>query len=153
MKSSTNFIKKSLIVLIFVCLAVALESLITEGKITEIKSCSNFSIIEYVDVSANYSGQILVRRVRLKIINNSEVYLYNVRAILQSAPNGIILNDPEVILGNIAPGEILESEDDFTISVDESKQITENIFVWKIEYKDVNENYSANEVILLETTT
>ena len=151
MKRFGNFMSVSFGILLFLFLATFLEVLIVEGKITEIRSWADFSIIEYMEVSHDYNGQILTRTIRLKVENKGEEYLYNVKAMLQSAPDGVTIDEPEVYFGDIAPGEILDSQDDFTLLIDTSKVLNEIIFVWKIEYEDRDKNQFFNETILAET--
>jgi hypothetical protein len=111
---------------------------ISSAEITQKYGASNLSILDFVLVSSNQTGDILTRTFKLKVKNTGEEPLYDVKATLIYASDQVTIDEGEVYLGSINPGETVIVDDDFTYSVDMSKAkvIPEIDLHWKVEYID-----------------
>ncbi|MCD6094491.1 hypothetical protein J7J39_01120 [bacterium] len=112
---------------------------VTSAKIAQVYAPKEIQILDFVSVSSNQNGEILTKTFKLKVENKGQEPLYNVRFTLIYASDQVSINEGEVYLGNINPGETVVSDDDFSYSVDMSKIkiIPEINLHWEVEYIDV----------------
>ena len=112
---------------------------VTSAKIAQVYAPKEIQILDFVLVSSNQNGEILTKTFKLKVENKGQEPLYNVRFTLIYASDQVSINEGEVYLGNINPGETVVSDDDFSYSVDMSKIkiIPEINLHWEVEYIDV----------------
>ena len=112
---------------------------LTSAKIAQVYAPKEIQILDFVLVSSNQNGEILTKTFKLKVENKGQKPLYNVKMTLIYASDQVSINEGEVYLGNINPGETVVSDDDFSYSVDMSKTkiIPEINLHWEVEYIDV----------------
>ena len=125
---------------------------LTSAKIAQVYAPKEIQILDFVLVSSNQNGEILTKTFKLKVENKGQEPLYNVRFTLIYASDQVSINEGEVYLGNINPGETVVSDDDFSYSVDMSKVkiIPELDLHLGVEYDDVNGEHIVGEALVSE---
>lgn len=117
----------------FICL-----SDFASAEIIQRNSPLDIKILDFVLVNSYQSGSLLTRTFKLKVENSTKEPLYGVRFTLIHASDQITINEKDICLGIIYPGETIISDDDFTYSVDISKAkvIPEMDLHWSVEYQN-----------------
>jgi hypothetical protein len=130
--------RKLISILTFILGFSLLTSSISAAKIIENYAPAGLVIQDFVLVSSNQKGNILTRTFKLKVENTSQEPLSNVKFTLIHTSDQATINEGEVYIGTINPGQTLISNDDFTYSVNtwKSKIIPEINLHWSIEYED-----------------
>jgi len=144
--------KRLLVSVIYIFGFTLLANNICFADIIQKYGAPNLSILDFVLVSSNQSGDILTRTFKLKVKNTGQDPLYNVKATLIHASDQVSIDEGEVYLGSINPGETVVIDDDFTYSVDMSKTniIPEIELHWGMEYEDDSGKKILSEVLITE---
>jgi hypothetical protein len=104
----------------------------------------SYKILESYSADENTT---LLAKLRLK--NISPYPMYGVTATVSSVYN-IAINLNKIHFRDINPGETVEGDESFTISFKRSisQDPPQKEIVWQVEYRDINGNLLAEEVLL-----
>jgi hypothetical protein len=141
--------KGLLVVLIWSLGFLIMTFSISSAEIIQKYGASNISILDFVLVSSNQTGDILTRTFKLKVENNTNKPLYDVKFTLIHASDQVTIEEGEVYLDVINPSETVIIDDDFTYSVDVSKTniIPEIELHWGMEYEDMKGEHQGEALI------
>jgi hypothetical protein len=131
--------KRLIYILIFICGFFFFTVSPSSAEFIQKYGAKDLTILDFVLVSSNQTGDILTRTFKLKVKNTSQEPLYDVKATLIHTSDQVSIDEGEVYLGSINPGETVVVDDDFTYSVDMSKVevIPEIELHWGMKYEDV----------------
>jgi hypothetical protein len=142
------------LILILITIPVFCFSLfgLSSAEITQKYGSPNLSISDFVAVSSKQKGDTLTRTFKLTVNNTGEYPIANLKATLIHASDQATIQEGNVYVGSISPGESVTSADDFTYSVDRAKTdiIPEINLHWKLEYTDSSGQPVEDEVLLIE---
>lgn len=124
----------------------------SSAEITQKYSSPNLSISDFLAVSSKQRGDTLTRTFKLTVNNTGEYPVENLKATLIHTSDQATIQEGEVYVGSISPGESVITADDFTYSVDRSKAdiIPDIRLHWKLEYTDNSGQTVEDEVLLIE---
>ena len=110
-------------------------------------------ILDFVLVDSHQNGEILTRTFKIEVENKTDEPLYDVKFTLIHSSDQATVEEGEVYLGIMEPGQIVISSDGFVYSVDISKTalIPMIDLHWTVEYKDDKANHIIDESLFTET--
>ena len=94
---------------------------LTSAKSAQVYAPKEIQILDFILVSSNQNEEILTKTFKLKVENKNQEPLYNLKMTLIHSSDQAIIEEGEVYLGTINPGQIIISDDEFSYSIDTNK--------------------------------